>query len=1054
MKRIIAWFAENHVAANLMMIFFILAGTVTALTMKLEVFPETSLDTITITVEYRGASPSEVEEGVIEKIEENIAGLAGIRRIDSKAVEGYASIIIEVVKGWNLQKLLDEIKSEVDRITTLPDEAEKPVIRETTRRTQVLWVALYGDAPEASLKAIAQRLKDDITTLPDVTVAELMGVRDSEIHIDISEQTLKRYNLTLKSVANAVAQASLDLPGGSVKTEGGEILVRAKGRKYLAKEYFDVPVITKTDGSKVTLGQIAKISEGFQDDQELSARFNGKPAALIQVYRVADQNALDVASEVKDYVEKIAPELPAGIKVDFFADRSKVLKSRIELLVRNMIQGLVLVVLVLGLFLSARLSFWVTLGIPISFLAAIWFLPFADVSINMISLFAFIMVLGIVVDDAIVVGEQIFTLREDGMSPMKASVEGTTIIGKPVIFSVLTTVAAFLPLMMGTGMMGKIMRNIPVVVIAVLIASLIESLFILPCHLARAKVKPVKKGEEKRSARLLKRFIRGPYYKTLDLCLRWRYATLAAGMAVLFIAMGLLMGGFIKFTLFPVVEGDMLTANLELPAGAPAEQTIQVVDKLEKSMVKVLDDADHKRPEGSEPLHKYTVSLIGVSTGGRASHSGGSSSAGGNLATVFVELLEGEKRNMSTKKIVADWRNQTGQVPEAESLTFTGELFSAGNPIEVHLSAPNEQELVAASDELKAKLATYTGVFDIADSFIPGKWEMQLKLKPAARSLGLTLQDLAQQVRYAFYGAEALRLQRDQDEVRVLVRYPEQERRALSDVHQMRIRTATGKEVPFNQVAEVTMTRGYTSVDRAQRRRVIKVTADVNPDQANASELRAWLEKSVMPEMTTKYKGLRYAMEGAGREERESLNDVLQGFVIALFLIYALLAIPFRSFSQPFIVMAAIPFGLVGALAGHFIMGLGTSLLSLFGMVGLTGVVVNDSLVLIDAANRMRDAGLSPGEAIRQAGPMRFRAIILTSLTTFGGLAPIIFERSFQAQFLIPMAVSLGFGVLFATGITLLLIPCGYLILEDIHGIIERIRERFRSNAPVQSEDA
>ena len=1051
MKRIIAWFAQNHVAANLLMIFFLLAGAVTALTMKLEVFPETSLDTITISVEYSGASPSEVEEGVIEKIEENIAGLAGIRRIDSKAVEGLASIVIEVVKGWDLQKLLDEVKSEVDRITTLPDEAEKPVIRETTRRSQVLWVALFGDAPEASLKAIAQRLKDDITTLPGVTVAELFGVRDSEIHIEISEQTLKRYNLTLKSVANAVAQASLDLPGGSVKTEGGEILVRAKGRKYLAKEYFDVPVITKTDGSKVTLGQIATISEGFQDDQEKFARFNGKPAALIQVYRVADQNALDVASEVKEYVEKIRPELPAGITVDFFSDRSKILKSRIELLLRNMAQGLVLVVLVLGLFLSARLSFWVTLGIPISFLAALWFLPFADVSINMISLFAFIMVLGIVVDDAIVVGEQVFTLREEGMEPMKASIEGTSIIGKPVIFSVLTTVAAFMPLMMATGMMGKIMRNIPVVVIAVLIASLIECLFILPSHLAGSKVKVRKAGEGKLSARLLNRFIRGPYYKTLDFCLRWRYATIASGIVVLLIAVGLLMGGYIKFTLFPVVEGDMLTANLELPAGAPAEQTIQVVGKLEKAAKKVLDDADKKRPEDSAPLRKYTVSLVGISTGGR-SHGGGSSSAGGNLGTVFVELLEGEKRNMSTKDLVADWRKETGVVPEAESLSFTGEMFSPGNPIEVHLSAPSEEELVAASDELKAKLATYTGVFDIADSFTPGKWEMQLKLKNAARSLGLTLQDLAQQVRYAFYGAEALKLQRNQDEVRVLVRYPENERRALSDVRQMRIRTAAGDEVPFSQVAEVTMTRGYTSVDRAQRRRVIKVTADVNTDQANASELRAWLEKSVLPEMLAKYKGLRYSMEGAGREEQESMSDVINGFIIALFLIYALLAIPFRSFSQPFIVMAAIPFGLVGALAGHFIMGLGTSLLSLFGMVGLTGVVVNDALVLIDAANRLRDAGLSPGEAIREAGPMRFRAIILTSLTTFGGLAPIIFERSLQAQFLIPMAVSLGFGVLFATGVTLVLIPCGYLMLEDIHRIIDRIRGRAPQEALAQEE--
>ncbi|MCB2227552.1 MAG: efflux RND transporter permease subunit [Desulfarculaceae bacterium] len=1052
MKSVISWFARNHVAANLLMIFFVLAGAVTALTMKLEVFPETSLDTITITVEYRGASPSEVEEGVIQKIEENIAGLAGIRRIDSKATEGMAMIIVEVVKGWDLQNLLDEIKSEVDRITTLPDEAEKPVIRETTRRTQVLWVAVFGQVSEATLKAVTQRLKDDITTLPGVTMADLFGVRNSEIHIEVSEQTLRRYNLTLQSVANAVARASLDLPAGSIKTEGGEVLVRAKGRKYRAVEYSEVPVITRTDGSKVTLGQIAKITEGFQDDQELFARFNGEPANLIQVYRVADQNALDVASEVKEYIAKVGPELPAGIKVDFFADRSKVLKSRIDLLLRNMIQGLILVVIILGLFLSPKLSFWVTLGIPISFLAAIWSLPYFDVSINMISLFAFIMVLGIVVDDAIVVGEQVFTLREDGMKPMKASIEGATLIGKPVIFSVLTTVAAFMPLMMASGMMGKIMRNIPVVVIAVLIASLIESLFILPSHLAGSKDKPRPKGKEKFTARWLQKVIRGPYAKALDLCLRWRYATLAAGIAVLLVAVGLFMGGFVKFTLFPVVEGDMLTANLELPAGAPPEETTKVVSQLEDAAKQSLAEADQKRPKGSEPLHKYTVSLVGISTGGRGSHSGGSASAGGHMATVFVEVLEGEKRNMSTKEMVNGWRQKTGPVAGAESLTFTGELFSAGNPIEVHLSAPNEDELVRASDELKERLATYTGVFDIADSFTPGKWEMQLELKPAARSLGLTLQDLAQQVRYAFYGAEALRLQRDQDEVRVLVRYPESERRAITDVQNMRIRTAGGEEVPFSQVALVKMTRGYTSVDRAQRRRVIKVTADVNPDQANASELRRWLEKSVLPELIAKYQGLRYTIEGAGREERESLSDVLNGFVLALFLIYALLAIPFRSFSQPFIVMAAIPFGLVGALAGHFIMGLGTSLLSLFGMVGLTGVVVNDSLVLIDAANRLRAAGMSPGEAIREAGPMRFRAIILTSLTTFGGLAPIIFERSLQAQFLIPMAVSLGFGVLFATGITLLLIPSGYLILDDIHNIIDRIRGRKGKEAELAEE--
>ncbi|MEW5912729.1 MAG: efflux RND transporter permease subunit [Thermodesulfobacteriota bacterium] len=1041
MKRVIAWFAENHVAANLMMIFLLLAGLVGGLTMKLEVFPEFSLDTITITVEYRGASPAEVEEGVVRRIEEKIAGLAGIRRIDSTARESRATITIEVIKGWDLQKLLDEVKAEVDRITTLPEEAEKPVVRETTRRTQVLWVAIFGQVPEATLKALAQRLKDDLTTLPGISVAELFGVRDSEIHIEVSEETLKRHGLTLNQVAQAVANSSLDLAAGSVKTAGGEVLVRAKGRKYRAADYAGVPILTKTDGSTLTLGQIAQLKEGFRDDQDMFARFNGQPAALIQVYRVADQNALDVAAQVKAFVAKVSPNLPAGVQIDFFADRSKILKSRLDLLLRNMAQGLILVVIILGLFLSARLSFWVTLGIPVSFLGAIWTLPWFGVSINMISLFAFIMVLGIVVDDAIVVGEQVYTLREEGAAPLAAAVEGTTIIGRPVIFSVLTTVAAFWPLMMASGMMGKIMRNIPVVVITVLMFSLMESLFILPAHLARSKMKTGPLRKEKATARWLRQFVRGPYTRLLDFCLRWRYATIALGLAVLLTALGLVYGGYTNFTLFPVVEGDLLTANLTMPAGVASQDTIRVVSRLEKSVQAALAEADKGRPQGSPPLHKYTVSLVGVQAGGRSPHA--SAEEGGHLATIFTEVLEGEERDVSAKALVDRWRQKTGTVPEAESLVFSSELFSPGNPIEVHLSAPSEDTLLQAAAELKKKLATYSGVLDIADSFLPGKWELQLELKPAARSLGLTLENLARQARHAFYGAEALRLQRDQDEVRVLVRYPEGERRTLANIQQMRIRTADGQEVPFSQVAEVKLTRGYTTIERAQRRRVIKVIADVDPALANASDLRKWLLTSVLPEMAVRHQGLRYTMEGAGREERESLSDVATGFVVALFLIYALLAIPFRSFSQPLIVMAAIPFGLVGALAGHFIMGLGASLLSLFGMVGLAGVVVNDSLVLVDAANRLVAGGMTPRQAIREAGPLRFRAIILTSLTTFAGLTPIIFERSLQAQFLIPMAVSLGFGVLFATGITLLLIPCIYLLLEDLHEWIARLRARL-----------
>ncbi len=1044
MRRAIEWFASNHVAANLLLIFFVAGGILTALNMKVEVFPETALDRIEVTVEYPGASPAEVEESIITRIEERVAGLAGVRRVDSTAREGMADVVIEVLQGWNLQKLLDDVKSEVDRITTFPEEAEKPVVKEMVHRTQVLWVALFGDVPEHTLKHLAEKMRDDITAIPGITQADLFGVRSGEIHIEISEDTLRRYGLTLGQVAQKVRAAAMDLPAGRIKTPGGEVLVRGKGKRYHAAEYSDIAIITRPDGTNVTLGQIADLRDGFEDT-DLFARFQGKPAALIQVYRVADQNALDVASKVRAYVEQAKASLPAGVGVDFFADRSKILKSRLDLLLRNMAQGLVLVSLVLSAFLAWRLTFWVALGIPVSFLAALWFLPNFDVSINMISLFAFILVLGIVVDDAIVVGENVFKKREDGVPPLKAAIEGAHEVSGPVIFSVLTTMAAFAPLLMGTGMMGKVMRNIPWVVIMVLAGSLLESLFVLPAHLARSRLKvgPGSGYKEKATSRWLKAFIAGPYSRLLNFCLRWRYATVGLGLMVLLLSVGTYTGGWLKFTLFPKVESDVLTAQLTMPAGTSAERTTQAVRHMEKAAEQALHQADRQRPKDAPPLLEYTVSLVGIHAGARGPH-GGSADYGSHTATVFVQLLEGQNRDMSAHELGKRWRKATGSITDAQAVSFQSDIFSAGNAIEVHLSAPDQAQLLAATEELKALLRTYPGVSDVADSFLPGKDEMQIRLKPAARSLGLTLDDLSRQVRHALYGAEALRLQKGRDEVKVLVLFPEDERRSLGNVESMRIRTPEGKEVPFREVAEVNIREGYSTIDRAQRRRVVKVTSDVDERTANAAELRNLLETKILPTLKERHPDLRWDMEGEGREQAESMADVSQGFMLALFAIYVLLAIPFRSFTQPLIVMAAIPFGIVGAMAGHLIMGLNLSILSMFGIVGLSGVVVNDSLVLIFQANQMRARdGLSAWEAVRLAGPHRFRAILLTSVTTFAGLTPIILERSLQAQFLIPMAVSLGFGVMFATGITLLLIPCGYLIMDDVHRLRVRISERL-----------
>jgi len=1041
MKGIVAWFAENHVTANLLMIFLLLAGVVTGLTMKLEVFPETSLDRISITMAYPGASPAEVEEAIVRRIEENVAGLAGIKRIDSVAREGFGSVNIEVMKDWDLKELLDEVKAEVDRISTFPDEAEEPVVREVTRRVQVINVAVYGDAPEATIKHLTEKIKDDITNLPDITYAELSGIRQGEIHIEISEQTLRRYGLTLGRVAEAVRKASLDLPAGSVKTAGGEILVRTKGRRYHAWDYQDVAVITRTDGSKVTLGQIANLIDGFED-VDLTSQFQGKPCGVIEVFRVADQNALTVADTVKRYIEKIRPGLPAGVEIDFYRDRSKILRSRINLLLRNMTIGLILVSILLGVFLNLRLAFWVTLGIPISFAFGILILPRLDVSINMISLFAFITVLGIVVDDAIIIGENIFRKQQEGLEPLDGAVQGAVEVGRPVIFAVLTTVVAFWPLLLGTGTMGKVMRNIPIVVIVVLLGSLVESLLILPAHLSRSGHKAARRKarpkREKRMVQWLAWVIKGPYRKLVNFCVTWRYATVAVGIAMLLLTFGIWKGGWIKFTLFPRIDSDRLTCSLTMPAGTPVERTKEVVAYLERSAKEALAEMDKKRPKGAPPLFEHSRALIGRHGRGHGPAAAGPQ-VGSHLAQVRVQILEGEQRDISATTLAGLWRKKVGVIPDAEAITFQSALFSVGNPVEVHLSLDDHGQLLAAADELEEELNAYPGVFDVGDSFLPGKKEMQLKLKPAARSLGLTLNDLARQVRHALYGAEALRLQRDKDEVKVMVLYPESKRKSLGNVEGMRIRTPDGFEVPFNQVAEVNMEQGYASIQRAQRLRVIKVTADVDETVANANEVRVDLESRFLPQLKHKYPDLRYSIEGAGKEQKESMADVVKGFAIALFCIYALLAIPFRSFTQPIIVMSAIPFGMIGAVFGHLIMGHNLSLLSLFGIVGLAGVVVNDSLVLIDATNRIRRQGANPHDAITRAGALRFRAIILTSLTTFAGLTPMLLERSLQAQFLIPMAISLGFGVLFGTGITLLLVPSLYMILEDIHNLAAKI---------------
>ncbi len=1028
MKGAIAWFVKNHVTANLLMAFVLAAGVFTALTIKVEVFPEVSLDAISVTVEYPGASPSEVEASIIREIEEEVAGLEGVTRVISEAREGMGVVTIEVLKGWDIDKLLDDVKSKVEGITTFPEESKRPVIKEVVGIRRVINVALYGDVPEGTLKALAEEVRDGITRLPGVTKADLLGVREAEIQVEVPEETLRRYGLTLAQVAEAIRKAGFDLPLGEMKGTEQELLLRAKGKRYHAGQYRDIPIITRPDGSMVTLGDIAILRDGFEEVDVLT-RFMGKPAAMIQVWRVGDQSALKVAKQVKRYIEEIRPTLPEGVEIAAFQDMSRILKDRLYLLLRNMALGMALVVITLGVFLQRQFAFWVTMGIPVAFATGLWLLPRFDISINMVSLFAFIMVLGIVVDDAIVIGESVFRRREEGMGREEAAVVGSAEVAGPVIFSVLTTMAAFLPLLMAGGVMGKLLKNIPLVVIVVLAGSLLEALFVLPAHLSRSRARAGARGAVSRG---LVRFVHGPYRRFLHGAIRWRYGVAAAGVALLMVSLGLWKGGRLKFTFFPRVESDIMVCYLTMPPGTPMEKTLQVVEHLERAAEEAVAEFEARMPEGSPPLLKNISSLVGVQwRRHRARLKGGG--VGSHVAQVMMELLEAQRRPLiSTARVAALWRKKAGPIPEAESISFSSELFSPGKPIEINLYHEDQEVLAQAAEELKEALKAYAGVFDIASSPIPGKEEIRIKLKPSARSLGLTLQEIAHQVRHAFYGAEALRFQRDHDEVKVMVRWPEGERRSLGNLEEMWIRLRNGGAVPLKEVAILYPSQEYLTIERVDRRRVLTVSADVDEAVANAEEIRQDLSRGLLPQLKMRYRGLDYSIEGAGKERAESMRDVEQGFLLALFLIYVLLAIPFASFSQPFLVMTAIPFGTVGAFLGHLVMGYDLSILSFFGIVGLSGVVVNDSLILISAINRLREQGVPLKEAVLQGGILRFRAVILTTLTTFAGLAPLIFERSVQARFLIPMALSLGFGVLFATAITLVLIPCGYVILEDL----------------------
>ena len=1052
MKNIIRWFILNTVAANLLMVFIIIAGIFTLSRLRMEVFPDITIPIINVSVVYPGASPEDIEESICVKVEEQVQGINGLKRITSSSNEGYGSINIEVENGYDIDEVKDEVKSQVDAITSFPDDAEKPTIRSFDGQPEVITIAVHGHVDEASLLDIAEKVRDEVSELPNITQTRL-GKKPREISIEISENTLQKYGISFDYVANKIRTSSMDVPGGAIETYDGEILIRSKGQAYTGEEFGIIPVLSLADGSTVFLRDIAEIVDGFQD-VEYDIKFNSEPALLIRVYRTGEQNALDIADAVHGYIKKKNPVMPPGVSLTTMKDESVILRGRIELLTENAYLGLGLVLIVLALFLKPKLAAWVSLGIPISFMGGFWLLPLFDVSINMISLFTFILVLGIVVDDAIVVGENIHIYLKRGLSGVDAALEGAYQVAKPVIFAVLTTMVTFSPMILVEGALGKIWKIIPVVTILVLMFSLIESLTILPAHLAHMKINEAKKKNrfsqwwsdiQMGIHNWLQGFIKNKYTPVLELALKNRGNTVAIAISIFILTVGLVASGFIRFNFFPPLEADIVIAGVEYPEGTPVSLTKVGLDQIEKSAYKLRDSLEVLYPE-----NKIFINM--VSTAGDQPIKTQSARGPGNLDATFfgshlaecvIELAPGEERPISTVEISKIWRELTGPIPGVKQVTFDSDLFTTGAPIEIQLSSVNREDLKAVTNSLKDKLQTYAGVFDIKDSFSAGKDEIKLNLLPEAQNYGITMASLARQVRQAFYGDEVQRVQRGRDEVKVFLRYPKDERVSLNNLEQMNVRVGNNVEVPLGQVAQGELSSGYSTITRTDRKRSISITADVDLSEANANEILAKFESEHIVPILLDYPSVNYSFEGEQREQRDTLSSLFKNFALALFVVYVLLAVPFKSYLQPLIIMSAIPFGFTGAVIGHIIMGMNLAVLSIIGIVALSGVVVNDSLVMVDFINRYkRDDGKTSLEAALAAGPRRFRPILLTSITTFVGLFPLLIEKSVQAQFLIPMAISLAYGVLFATLITLILVPTSYLIIEDIKDFFGRLTNK------------
>lgn len=1015
----VAWMARHSVAPNLLMLVLILGGLFMTTRVKQEYLPSTVRDTVTVSVALPGATPKEVEQSIILAVEEELRAVQGIDKLVSTANESSASVVAELATDRDRQLVYNDIQQAVDRVATLPEDAEEPTVTLDARRHEVVALHLYGDVDERSLRMAAEHVRNLLLQQPEISQIDLGGVRDLEIQVEVSRAALRAYNLTLSDVAATIREAALDRSGGTLETRGGDLLLRLADRRDAAADFALIPLIADRRGTVLRLGDIAEVRSGFEDGNVVSS-FDGKPSIELNVFRVGDETPIGVSDAVKRMLPDAMATLPDAIQAVTLNDRADNYRGRVKLLLKNGFLGLILVLIVLSLFLEYKLAFWVAVGIPTAFLGTLLFLPAFGASINMVSMFAFILALGIVVDDAIVAGENIFEYLERGMSRIDAAIQGARDIAVPLSFSILTNIVAFIPLALVPGVFGQFWLVIPIVVSTAFLLSWIEALFVLPAHLAGVSRRDPNKPVglliriQRRFSSALSWFIGHVYGPLLGVSMRWRYTTVALMAALLAVTLAWPLTGRMGWGLFPAIPRDYASAVVTMPVGAPREVTLAVRDRMVAAASRTVAE------NGGDRLGEGIYALVE-----------------GTRIRLKAYLRPGETRPIPTEKFVDLWREAAGSISAARSVRYESTFGGpgGGTGIQIRLSHSDVGVLSRAAGVLSELLNEFDSIRDPDDGFTPGKAQLEFRLNEAGRSLGLTSDEVARQVRSAFFGVEALAQQDGRNEVTVRVRLPEPERRSEADIETLLIRTPDGGEAPLYEIAEVNRGRADATIAREDGMRIVTVSANVEPtDRTN--QVLAAITTDILPRLREDYPGLGYSLEGRQATQRDTMSSFMTFSIpLALIIIYGLLAIPFRSYVQPAIVMTAIPFGFAGAVIGHLIMGMSLSIISIFGIIALSGVVINSALVMIDYANKARAAGATPFEAIWRAGMRRFRPILLTTMTTFGGLAPMIFETSRQAKFLIPMAVSLGYGIVFATVVVLFLIPCLYVILEDLRAL-------------------